>query len=69
MEVKVFEGKVGKEHYIKTFIIEHFNVVLPRKNEKIVLDGTVYKVIDIIQDYDLDEYNVFVEEYNYDLGE
>ena len=49
--------------------MEHFNVVLPRKNEKIVLDGTVYNVIDIIQDYDLDEYNVFVEEYNYDLGE
>ena len=35
----------------------------------IVLDGTVYSVIDIIQDYDLDEYSVFVEEYNYDLGE
>ena len=43
MEVKVFEGRIGKEHYIKTFIMEHFNVVLPRKNVEVVEYSRNYK--------------------------
>ena len=39
MEVKVFEGKLGREHYIFNFMLEHNNCCLPRKKEKICLNG------------------------------
>lgn len=65
MEIKVYKGKIGYECWLKNFNLEMFNTIAPRKHDKIVLDGVVYNVIDIIQDYDLDEFNVFVEEYKY----
>lgn len=68
-EMKVFEGKIGQEHWIKNYNIKSFNTCFPRKGEKIVIEGVVYTIIDIIQDYDLDEFNVFVKEFNYETGE
>lgn len=68
-QIKIFEGKIGNEHWIKTLDNYFFNAFAPRKGERIVVEGVVYTVIDIIQDYDLDEFNIFVEKFNYDTGE
>lgn len=66
MEIKVFDGKLYHEHWLKNFnLTEMFNAIAPRKGEKILLDGIVYTVIDVLQDYDLDEFNIFVEEFKY----
>ena len=66
MEVKVFEGKLGREHDIFSFMLEHNNCCLPRKKEKICLNGDVYVVLDVLQDYDNDEYNIFVEHFDWE---
>ena len=68
-EMKVFEGEIGKEHWIKNYNIKCFNVHFPRKGERIVIEGAIYTIIDIIQDYDLDELNVFVKKFNFETGE
>ena len=64
--VKIFEGKLGKEHFLKDFFLSHLNCCLPRKKEKICFEGEVYTVIDVLQDYDNDEYNIFVERYDWE---
>ena len=69
-ELKVFEGKIGYERWIKNYNLRCFKTPIPRIGEKIVIEGVMYTIIDAIIDYDLDEFNVFVEKFNYDdVGE
>lgn len=66
MEVKVFNGKLGHEKYMCSMLLENMNCCLPRKGEKVCINGDVYIVIDVLQDYDLDEYNIFVENFDWE---
>lgn len=66
MTIKTFIGKIGRERFLKDFDLEHLNVFAPRRKDLIMLDGNIYRVLDVIQDYDLDEYNVFLEKFNWE---
>ena len=66
MNVKVFNGKLGYEKYMCSILLENMNCCLPRKGEKACINGDLYVVIDVLQDYDLDEYNIFVENFDWE---
>lgn len=66
MDLKVFNGKLGHEKHMHSIFIENMNCCLPRKGEKICINGNIYIIIDVLQDYDLDEYNIFVEDFNWE---
>ena len=51
---------------MKELCLNHLNWCLPSKKEKICFEGEVYTVIDVLQDYDNDEYNIFVEQYDWE---
>lgn len=66
MKVKVYVGKPMEEQFLKEINIgngEYDNCRVPRKGDVIILDDSSYKVKLVMNDYDDDEYVIFVKNY------
>ena len=66
MKVKIYVGKPLEEKFLKDIDIgtgEFKNCRLPVKGDVIIVDDKSYKVKLVMNDYDDDEYAVFVKEY------
>ena len=66
MKVKVYVGMPMKEHLLKEISIgngEYANCRIPRKGDVIIIDDSSYKVKLVMNDYDDDEYVIFVKNY------
>ena len=66
MKVKIYVGKPLKERFLKEIEIgngEYYNCKIPHKNDIIIVDDISYRIKLVMQDYDDDEYVVFVKEY------
>lgn len=71
MKIMVFDGKVGHEKYISCFdfdIIPNVGdlVYLPTRDEDDIVDGDTYVVKQVLNDIVHNEYNIFVELYNWE---
>ena len=66
MTVKVYVGMPMEEKLLKNLTIgngEYENCRIPRKGDHIVIDDRGYKVKMVLNDYDNDEYCIFVKDY------
>lgn len=71
MKIMVFDGNLGHEKYIGCF---DFNIIpnigdfvyLPTRDEDDIVDGDTYVVKQIVIDIVHNEYNIFVELYNWE---
>lgn len=66
MKVKIYVGKPLHESFLKEIEIgngEYANSRVPRKGDVIIVDDQSYKVKLIMNDYDDDEYVIFVSDY------
>ena len=66
MKVKIYVGMPLEEKFLKEISIgngEYTNCRIPRKGDVIILDDNSYKVKLVINDYDDDEYIIFVKNY------
>ena len=66
MKVKIYVGMPMEEKFLTELKIgngEYENCRIPRKGDVIIIDDCSYKVKLVMNDYDDDEYVLFVKEY------
>lgn len=66
MKVKVYVGMPMEEQFLKEIKLgngEYTNCRVPKKGEVIIIDDNSYKVKLVMNDYDDDEYVIFVKNY------
>ncbi len=76
MTIRVFEGKLGREHGIGQIteeMQEYFDYALPAKGDLVGLGDEVYVVKQVLMDYNNDptegrepEYSIFVKKYDWE---
>ena len=65
MRLHIYEGKIGHEDFLCTVDIDD-KMLVPRKGEKICLDKEIYTVIDVLNNYDINEVEIFVKLYDWE---
>lgn len=66
MKVKIYVGMPMEEKFLMDLFIgngEYRNCRIPRKGDILILDDKSYRVKLVMNDYDDDEYVIFVKDY------
>lgn len=65
MRLHIYEGKIGHERFLYGIDIDD-DMPIPRKGEKICFDKEVYSVVDVLNNYDINETEIFVKLYDWE---